>query len=71
MAVEREPRPEITDEEFDRLQREFEQRNPHVVEAMRVLGMSMRSYAVAMQAIHGGPALTAGSGSDQVNVVLE
>lgn len=65
------PQPRMTDDELDRVQREFLDRNPHVVEAMKALGMSMRSYIVAMHAIHGTPAFTTGSSSSEPNVDLE
>ena len=57
--------------ELERLQREFEQQNPQVAEAMRVLGLSMRSYLIAMQALHGRVVLTAGAESDELGADLE
>ena len=50
---------------------EFENANPEIAEAMKVFGMSMKSYALALQAAGGVKTTTSDSTQTTANVYLD
>lgn len=50
---------------------EFEKANPQIAEAMRVFGMSMRSYVLALEAVGGVKTTASNSTESPANAYLD